>query len=196
IRFHKYIIILSGILTLLAIILTTQLKLDLNLFSLLPSDNPSVRTFFEISEDFGVQSVLVVLVEVPPGFSQRKSESLVDLLAKNLRQSELINKVDYKVKESKPASLVQLLIEYLPLILKKRDVERLASKLSDAEIRRQIRENKRLLMAPFGMAIKEVIYTDPLGLRDLLSSSLPAPPAKQPIRPYRGFYRTKKKDTS
>ncbi len=191
IRFHKYIIILSGILTLLAIILTTQLKLDLNLFSLLPSDNPSVRTFFEISEDFGVQSVLVVLVEVPPGFSQRKSESLVDLLAKNLRQSELINKVDYKVEEFKPASLVQLLIEYLPLILKKRDVERLASKLSDAEIRRQIRENKRLLMAPFGMAIKEVIYTDPLGLRDLLSSSLPAPPAKQPIRPFRGFYRTK-----
>ncbi len=191
IRFHKFIIILSGILTLLAIILITQLKLDLNLLSLLPSDNPSVRTFFEISEDFGVQSVLVVLVEVPPGFSQRNSESFVELLAKNFWQSELINQVDYTVEESKPASLVQLLIEYLPLILKKRDVERLASKLSDAEIRRQIRENKRLLMAPFGMAIKEVIYTDPLGLRDLLSSSLPAPPAKQPIGPYRGFYRTK-----
>ena len=190
-RFHKYIIILSGILTLLAIILCTQLKLDLNLLALLPSDTPSVRTFFEISEDFGVQSVLVALVEAPPDFSQRKSESLVDLFAKNLRQSELINEVEYKSGESQPGSLGQALMEYLPAIVKRADLKRLASKLSDAGIHRQIRENKRLLMTPFGMALKEVINTDPLRLRDLLISSLPAPPAKQPVGPYRGYYRTK-----
>lgn len=194
-RFHKYIIILSGILTLLAIILTTQLKLDLNLRSLLPSDNPSVRTFFEISEDFGVQSVLVALVEVPPGFNQRKTESFVDLLAKNLRQSKLINEVEYKSRESQPGSLGQGLMEYLPLILKRSDLKGLASKLSDAGIHRQIRKNKRLLMTPFGMAMKEVIYTDPLGLRDLLVSSLPAPPAKKPVGPYRGYYCTEDERT-
>ena len=190
-RFHKYIIVLSGILTLLAIILITQLKLDLNLRSLLPSDNPSVRTFFEISEDFGVQSVLITLVEVPPGFNQRKSESFVDLLAKNLRQSKLINEVEYRSRESRLSSLGQGLMEYLPLILKRSDLKRLASKLSDTEIYRQIRENKSLLMTPFGMAMKEVIYADPLGLRDLLVSSLPAPPAKKAVGPYKGYYRSK-----
>jgi len=45
-RFHKYILILSVFLTLIAIILFTRLKLDLNLISLLPSDNPSVDVFF------------------------------------------------------------------------------------------------------------------------------------------------------
>jgi len=190
-RFHKYIIILSGVLTLLAIILTTQLKLDLDFLSLLPPDNPSVKTYFEICEDFGVQSVLVALVEVPQGISQRESQHFVDLLAKKLRQSKLVKKVEYKGGESQPAILGQGLMEYLPLILKKTDLERLAAKLSDAGIQGQIRENKRLLMTPFGMALKEGINADPLGLRDLLISSLPAPPGKQPIGPYRGYYRTK-----
>ena len=157
-RYHKYIIILSGILTLLAIILTTQLKLDLNLLSLLPSDNPSVKTFFEISEDFGVQSVLVALVEVPPDFSQRKSESFIDLLAKNLSQSRLINKVEYKSRERQLSSLFQTYMEYFPLLLKPGDLKKLTLKLSDTEIRRRVCENKKLLMTPFSIVTKELVY--------------------------------------
>ena len=190
-RFHKYIIILSGILTLLAIILTTQLKLDLNLLSLLPSDNPSVKTFFEISEDFGVQSVLVALVEVPPDFSQRKSESFIDLLAKNLSQSRLINKVEYKSRERQLSSLFQTYMEYFPLLLKPGDLKKLTLKLSDTEIHRRVCENKKLLMTPFSIVTKELVYNDPLGLRELLKSNVTVPTGKMPIRPPRGYYRTK-----
>jgi len=194
-HFHKCIITLSGILTLFAIILASQLKLDLNLLSLLPSENLSVRTFFEVSEDFGVQSVLVAMVEAPSCFSQEKSESFIDLLAKKLRESELIREVEYKSGEPKPRSLDKGLITYLPLILKKSDLKRLASKLSDAGIKEQIQKNKMLLMTPFGMAMKEGINADPLWLRDLLISILYTSSAKQPIGLYRGYYRTTDKRT-
>jgi len=174
-----------------AIGLIAQLKLDLNLLSILPSDNPSVRTFFEVSEDFGIQSVLIALVEVAPDWSRRKSESFVDLLAKNLRQSKLINEIEHKSGESQLAPLVQTLMEHIPLILKSSDLEKLALQLSDAEIHRQVRENKKLLMTPFSIVTKDLIYTDPLGLRKLIVSNLTIPAGKQPVKPHRGYYRTK-----
>ena len=191
-RFHKYILIFTVFLTLIAIILTTQLKLDLNLFSLLPSDNPSVHTFFEITEEIGLQSLLIALVEMPPDYDQTKSESLVDLLAKNFAQSPLIHEVEYKSGEKKLSSIFQKFMEYFPLFLKDRKLKSLTLKLSDAEIHRQVRENKKLLMTPFSIAAKELVYGDPLALRELLEADLAVPSGRQqPIETNRGYYRTK-----
>ncbi len=190
-RFHKHIIILFGILTLFAAILTSQLKLDLNLLSLLPSDDPSVKTFFEISEDFGVQSVLVAVIEMPANFSQSKSESFVDLFVKNLKKSKLINEVNYKSSERHLSMLFQTYMEHFPVFFKTRELNRLAQKLSDSEIQRQVRENKKLLMTPFSIVTKELIYNDPLGLRKLIQTNITPPSGKYPFGPHRGYYRTK-----
>ena len=191
-RFHKSILAFTVFFTLVAIILTTQLKLDLNLFSLLPSDNPSVRTFFEITEEIGLQSLLITLVEMPPDSDSRKSEALVDLLAKEFAQSPLVREVEYKSGEKKLSTLFQQFMQYFPLFLKDGDLKRLTTKLSDAEIHRQVRENKKLLMTPFGIAAKELVYTDPLGLRELIEDSLTVPSkSQQLVRPPGGYYRTK-----
>jgi len=190
-RFHKYIIILCGILTIFAAILTSQLKLDLNLLSLLPSDDPSVKTFFQISEDFGVQSVLVAVIEVPPDFSQSKSEYLVNLLVKNLKKSKLIDEVNYKTSERHLSLLFQTYMEYFPVFLRTRELNELAQKLSDSEIQRQVRQNKKLLMTPFSIVTKELVYNDPLGLRELIRTNLTPPGGKYPFGPHRGYYRTK-----
>jgi predicted RND superfamily exporter protein len=69
-RFHRPILILTVLLTIIAAILASRLKLDLDLFTLLPSDNPGVDTFFEITEEIGLQSLLIALVEVPPEFDR------------------------------------------------------------------------------------------------------------------------------
>jgi predicted RND superfamily exporter protein len=190
-RFHKYIIILCGILTLVAAILTSQLKLDLNLLSLLPSDDPSVKTFFEISKDFGVQSVLVAVIEMPPNFSQSKSEYLVNLLVKNLKKSKLINEVTYKSSERDLSLLFQTYMEYFPVLLKTRELNKFAQKLSDIEIQRQVRENKKLLMTPLSIVTKELVYNDPLALRKLIQTNITPPGGKYPFGPQRGYYRTK-----
>ena len=95
-RFHRSILILTALLTIIAIILAGRLKLDLDLFTLLPSDNPGVDTFFEITEEIGLQSLLIALVEMPPEFDRGKAEYLVDLLAKNFSQSPLIHDLQYK----------------------------------------------------------------------------------------------------
>jgi len=189
-RFHRYILIIAVLLTLIAVVLTTQLKLDLDLLSLLPSDNPSVRSFFEIAEEIGFQSVLIALVEMPPNCDRMKSEYFIDVLAKNFAQSPLIHKVEYRSGETRLSSLFQKFMVYFPLFLKDRDLKRLTLKLSDAEVHRQVRENKKLLMTPFGIVTTDLVYIDPLGLRELLESNITLSHAKQPMRPHNVFYST------
>ena len=194
-RFHRYILIFAVLLTLIAIVLTTQLRLDLNLFSLLPSDNPRVSAFFEIAEEIGFQSLLIGVVEMPPNCDSEKSEHFIDVLAKNFAQSPLIHEVEYKSGEIGLSSLFQKFMAYLPLFLKDQDLKRLTLKLSDAEIHGQVRENKKLLMTPFGIVTTEFVCLDPLGLRALLESKITLTPAKQPMRPHKGYYCAKEGGT-
>ena len=189
-RFHKHILILTAFLTLIAIILAAQLKLDLNFFSLLPSNNTEVCNFFEITEEIGSHSILIALVEVPQGYDRTESESFVDILAENFAGSQLIHDVEYKSEEKQISSLFQTFIEYFPFFLKAEDLEKLTHILSDNEIHRQVIENKTLLMTPFGIAAKELVYIDPLGLRKLLKENITVPAGKQPLRPYKGYYQT------
>ena len=190
-RFHKHILVLTLLVTFLAIILTTQIKLDLNLFSLLPSDNPSVRSFFEISQKIGFQSLLIAIVEVPPDLGRENAESLLDILATNLARSQMIEEVEYKSEDLKLSSLFGTFLANLPLFLNESDLEKLIPKFSEEGIRKQVRKNKRLLMAPFSLGAKDLIFNDPLGLRELLEPNMLVTWGKQPLRPYQGYYHSR-----
>jgi predicted RND superfamily exporter protein len=194
-RLHRHILVLSLLLTLFAIILTTQIKLDFNLFSLLPPDNPSAQAFFEITEKIGFQSLLIAVVEIPPDFGRENGEAFVELLAKNFGESAMIKEVEYKSGNMQLSSLFKTLLTHLPLFLRESDLKKLTSKLSEEGIRQQVRENKRLLMAPFTFGAKELVFSDPLGLRELIKPDIIMPPGKQPIRPFKGYYRTRKGGT-
>lgn len=194
-RFHRSILILTALLTIIAIILAGRLKLDLDLFALLPSDNPGVNTFFEITEEIGLQSLLITLVEMPPEFDQGKAEYLVDLLAKNFSRSPLIHDVQYKNGGGQISNVFHVLMEYLPLLLNSRDLKRLAFLLSDPEINSRVSENKRLLMTPFGIAAKEMVYVDPLSLRDLLRPDALSRSGKRSARASEGYFKAREGGT-
>jgi predicted RND superfamily exporter protein len=186
---------MTVVLTLIAGILTARLKLDLNLFSLLPSNHPSVKAFFEIADEIGFQSLLIAIVNVPRTYDSTKAESFVDLFAEHIGQSNLVNRVEYKTGMEQPSVLLKKFLEYFPLFLKTGDLEKLRQKLSDAGIQRQVFENKKLLMTPFGIAGKSWVYEDPLGLRELLSSTISGFSEIQQVRAKKGYYRTQAEDT-
>lgn len=174
-RFHKHILILTVVLSLISVLLLARLELDLNLFSLLPANDPSVNTFLEVSEEIGIQSVLIAIVKMPRDYDRQKCEGFVDLFAKNIGQSRWIDEVDYKTGEEQLSSFFQLFLEHFPLFFKIRDLEKLTLRLSDAGIQRQVQNNKSLLTTPFGFAANALIYEDPLGLRALMASQITLP---------------------
>ncbi|MEE8432324.1 MAG: MMPL family transporter [Candidatus Desulfatibia sp.] len=190
-RFHKHILIFSVFLTLAATVLVTRLKLDLDLIALLPADNPSVDAFFDVAETIGIQSTLIALVEMPENIDQKDSDAVIEHLAKKYVQSRLITEIEYKSEARQLANLFKILAEYFPNLVKTGDLTRLTQKFSDEGIHEQVLENKKILMTPFGTAAKELIYIDPLGLRNLLGSSLTVPTGKRTIKTHSGYYRTK-----
>ncbi len=190
-RFHKYILIFSVFLTLIAIVLVTRLKLDLNLIALLPVDNPSVNVFFDVVETIGIQSTLIALVEMPQNIDQKDSETIVEHLSKKYAQSRLITEIEYKNKARQLSNFFQIYLEHFPQLLKAGDLNKLTQKLSDEGIYKQVLENKKILMTPFGIAAKELVYVDPLGFRNLLESSLTVPTRQRTIKLHSGYYRTK-----
>ncbi|MBN1847758.1 MAG: MMPL family transporter [Deltaproteobacteria bacterium] len=195
IRFYQSILVITALLTLVAVVLITQLRLDLNLFSLLPAEDPGTRSFFEVTEKIGVQSLLISLVQVPQDMEQEKAQAFVDIFAKNLTQSPLIREVEYKIDPEKQIALTLSLLRYLPLFLDSQGMQRLGDRLSDEQIINQVQENKRLLMTPFGIAAKQLVFSDPLGVRELFTPDLSGSPERQTIRSFQGYYRTKDQRT-
>jgi uncharacterized protein len=193
-RFHKHILILSFVLTLIAALLSARLKLDLNLITLLPSDNPSVDVFFDVIEKIGIQSTLIALVEMPPNIEQKDSEAIVEHLSKTYAQSPLITEIEYKSETRQLSNFFQIYLEYLPQLLKAENLNKLSQRLSNEGIHKQVLENKKILMTPFGILAKELVYVDPLGLRDLLESSLTVPTGQRTIKRQSGYYRTQRGD--
>ncbi len=191
-RFHKLILILTGFLTLTAIGFASRLRLDFNLLTLLPSDNPEVSTFFEVTREIGLQSLLIVLVKMPPGLDRQRAESVVDRLAENFSGSRLISDVRYKGNMDISPAFFQEFVKYLPLFLKDDEIKALAAKLSDQGVQRQVRENKRLMMMPFGMPVREIICADPLGLRDIFIAGAGLPGGTTPTGAFQGYFRSKK----
>ena len=194
-RFHKHILVFSLVLTLVAIGLLFKLKLDLNLFSLLPSDNPDVLSFFQVTEEIGIQSILIVSVEMPEDVGPAQSESFVEMLAGNIRQNPRVNEVEYKADTENLSALFQNFLKIFPLFMKKEDLLKLADKLSEKGIREQVLTHKRRLMTPFGIGEKYLFYEDPLSIREFLITLVETSYANRRIVPKTGYYRTEKGNT-
>ena len=187
-RFYKYILIVTLVLTVAAVSSALRLRLDLNFFSLLPSDNKSIQSFLDVTEAAGGHSVVIALVDMPPSQDREKSEAIIESLAGWLVTLPGIGAVEYKSGDDRSADLLPVALKYLPLFTRKGGLEKVAEKLSDAAIERQISENKRLLMTPFAIATKYLIHTDPLGLSETLMSGRPSQAVGGPITSEKSYY--------
>jgi len=168
-RYHKHILVFSLVITALSVLLSARLKLDFDLLSLLPEGNATIHKFLDITEKFGNQSLLIIMIEPSPDVEAGKTENFIDRFSSKLNDSDLIKQVAYKREKIQFETLIPLL-KYLPLLLRSEDIEKLCIKLSDAGINQQIQENKKLLMTPFSLGMKDIINHDPLAFRELLES--------------------------
>ncbi len=173
-RFYKYILIVTLVLTVAAVMSALRLRLDLNFFSLLPPDNRSIQSFLDVTEAAGGHALVIALVDMPPRQEREKSEAIIEGLSGKLATLPEVGAVEYKIGDDRSTGLLRSVLEYLPLFIKKGDLDEVAHKLSDVGIEKQIAENKRLLMTPLGIAAKDLIYTDPLGLSEALMGGMPS----------------------
>lgn len=194
-RFHKAIIIMALVLTAISIMAALRLRLNLSLFSLLPSDRPEVQRFFDVTEEVGFQSLLISVITVDETLDMSAITEFMDILAEQYAENPMISKVDYQRDPDQLLSMFDTLLAYIPLLLTEENMQNLSEVLSSENIEQKIRENRQLLMTPLGQAGKHLLAMDPLSLGDLFFSTVQIPFQQKGGFNETGLYRTENKRT-
>ncbi|MGD8437641.1 MAG: MMPL family transporter [Syntrophobacterales bacterium] len=164
---HRLILLIAVLLTGIAIILITQLRMDSSLDSLMPAKDSYANKLLADLLDAGPQDVLVVVVSLPEPGNVESGKQVVDAFVQEMASFPQIGHMEARVTTQQKRFFSEVLLPHAGLFLSEQERIDLLDRLSDDSIHRQVRENKRLLLMPMQGAVQEMILRDPLGLRHL-----------------------------
>jgi predicted RND superfamily exporter protein len=167
VRSHRLVLLIATVLTIVSILLITQLRLDSTLDSLMPSRDSQARKLLADLMDAGPQDVLVVVVSVPKPGELESAKQIVDGFVEKMASFPGIGHLEAKVATQQKKFFSDILLPHAGLFLSEGERNDLLERLSDSAIFRQIEENKRLLLMPMQSGVSDLILKDPLGLRYL-----------------------------
>ena len=164
---HRLILLIAVLLTGIAIILITQLRMDYSLDSLMPAKDSHAKKLLADLLDAGPQDVLVVVVSLPEPGNLESGKQVVDAFIQQMASFPQVGHLEARVTTQQERFFSEVLLPHAGLFLSEQERMDLLDRLSDDSIHRQVRENKRLLLMPMQGAVQEMILRDPLGLRHL-----------------------------
>jgi predicted exporter len=169
---HRYrpIFAVAAVLVAVSVGLASRLRFDTDVLNLLPKHDPVIGTFLETLDRFGSIDYLLVVVRVPDGAALDPYETFVDRLGGRLEALPEIESVEYKLGDT--GELLRELYPKAVLFLDRDERDRLAERLSDQGISERVREVRRQLSTPQGMAVKQILALDPFGLSELFLDRL------------------------
>jgi len=166
--FHKHIIVAFALLTVISIVIIFKMEIKTDIIDVLPSNNKKVDQFRDFIKKYGVSDNIVLLLESSENKIDEQIE-LIETLANKLAASPYIEYVDYSPLKYKNS----FLINQIPLLLDKRGLKQLKTRLTINGIEQQIRYNCQKLLSPLSSPIDyEIITKDPLNIIDIVKDSL------------------------
>lgn len=162
-RWPRTVLVMAIASWLVAGLLASRVRVDTDLLSLVPRDNPVVQAFKTTIERFGSVDTLLVVVRLDPGADLEPEVAFADLVADSLRDWDAIDWVEYRIED--PLRAAVPLLDRATLFMTPSDLTALIDDLatSGGAADRAARLQSRLL-APQGMVAKDLLRVDPLGL--------------------------------
>ncbi len=187
ISYHRYRLVLSIalVLTIVSLLLSFRLELKTDVINLLPPESKAAKVFCQAITSFGTFDYLIAFIQ---GEDVKEIENFSDSFASELRKSDLIEDVDYKVSEDIKRFFQEELLKRPYLYLSSSEIRKLKTKLSDEAIRRQIKENKRLLASPISFVTKDLVQKDPFNLRSIFKDYILQQKGPYNLDLSRGYY--------
>jgi len=185
-RHYRGVFVGSALVVAVALGLATRLRFDTDVLDLLPQSDPAVRTYRETLEEFGSLDFLIIAVRIPEGAILDPYEEFVEALGEELAEVELLNEVEYSLGE-----LEELIAEFFPkslFFLDQESLERMAARLSDEQLSERAHEVRRTLGMPQGLALKQLLLLDPLGVTDVFFDRIATSTAGLKLDWTRGFF--------
>ncbi len=189
---YRFIAMFFALLTALSVYTVFHMEIRTDLIDVLPKGNPAVSQFRDFTQKYNILESVTVIVSAPSN-SIGEYGDLIEALASKLKQSPLIESVDYTAFGRKS----EFFLRNFPLFLDDRGLEQLSERLSSKGIERQIRMNYQKLISPVSSpADSELIERDPLNLREIVAGSMKRSGPDNPLDLSMGYYMTKDHSTA
>lgn len=169
-RRYRTVFLITALLVIASLAAATRLRFDADVFHLLPPEAPQVELLKESLEEFGSIDYLLVAIRIPDESVLAPYEQFAERLGAGLEGLDELDEVQYRVEDM--AGLVE---EFLPRAMLFPDAsgrEEIERRLRPEALRRRAQELRRLLTAPQGLAMRDLILLDPLGLSPVLAEHL------------------------
>src|SRR5688572_23560002 len=137
----------------------TRLRLDPDVLNLIPRGNREVNEFRDLLQDTGTLDFHVIVVDFPKGSDPATYTPLLDRIGEQLAKSPRIESVTWRLPDA--FAVVDRVIPYSMLVLTPEQLDAVAQKLTDAEIRATVERNRILLQTPQSTMAKQLVRIDP-----------------------------------
>lgn len=164
-RRYRAIFAVFAVLLGLSAISISRLSFDADMLNLLPRQDPAIHSYIQMLQDFGSNTYMLVVIELPEGAVPEPYESLADDLAAGLARLPEVKTVQHRL--GNPEELLAAFFPKSALFLDDAGRRELETRLGDDAIRRRVGELRRQLETPQALSVKELAKLDPLGLSDL-----------------------------
>ncbi len=161
-RHSKQIAIVALVVTAAALTIALRISFDPDLLNLVPQNNRQVNEFRKVLREMGTIDNHIVVLHMPAGRDVNEYDPLIDEIANGYRKNPRIADVQYKLPN--PLDFVEIILPRALLFLTPQQLDQVATKLSDDEIRASVIRNRALLQTPQSFAIKQLIQFDPFNL--------------------------------
>ncbi|MCG8459620.1 MAG: MMPL family transporter, partial [Holophagales bacterium] len=169
-RHHRPILAIALAAMLVAGFLVSRIRFDPDVLSLLPEDDPAVKTFRETLDELGALDLLLVVVRVPEGAVLDPYQWAVGELGSSLRQMPEMEWVEYRLGQ--PEELLRTFYPQAFFFLDGEQREAVLRRLSPEGLETRASELRRQLLTPQSVALKPLLRLDPIGLSEVFFDRL------------------------
>ena len=161
-RHPQTVIVVAILAWLVAAGLATRLRVETDILSLVPRDNPVVQAFATTIERFGTVDTLLVVLRIDDEIDIDAVVDFAETLAAELEQWDQIDWVEFRISRGAEAAVPFL--DRSTLFLDSAQIDDLLERLTDDGLPIQAEQIRANLLAPQSVATKSLLRRDPMGM--------------------------------
>jgi uncharacterized protein len=162
VRRPRTILLVAIAITAISGVIASRLKLDPDVLNLVPQNNREINEFRSLLQETGTLDFHVVVFEFPKGSDPATYGPLIDGIGDRLRKSPRMDSVTWRIPDL--SGTLEKVIPYSLLVLTPQELDRVAEKLTDENIREAVERNRTLLQTPQSAVAKQFVRIDPFNL--------------------------------
>lgn len=170
IRRPKTILAVAFVIVAVSAVIATRVRFDPDVLNLIPRGNREVNEFRTLLKETGTLDFHVIVVEFPKGSDPSTYFPLLDSLGEELSKSERLDSVTWRLPDA--FAVIDKIIPYSMLVLTPQQLDAVAEKLTDEQIRETVARTRALLQTPQSSVAKQLVRVDPFNLMPIYVDKL------------------------